>query len=571
MEGFLLTFQRPALLAAAFALVLAGCSTTPATTGSSTPALAPVTTAQVPPPPAQPAAVNGLSQSIVTPVADDALPPEDAIGAPVDPLDSGKPVDLDNQTAKLDLWGRVRKGFALGDLDSALVREHERWYAARPDYVQRMTGRSSRYLFHIVEQVERRGMPSELALLPFIESAFNPRAMSSAKASGMWQFIPSTGRNFDLKQNLFRDDRRDVLASTEAALDYLEKLHAMFGDWYLALAAYNWGEGNVQRAIKRNQRAGLPTDYASLNMPLETRHYVPKLLAVKNIVADPKAFGLELPQVENHPYFVAVPIRRDIDVRVAASLAGMTETDFHELNPSFNKPVILAAATPQILLPYDNAERFVRSLQAHNGALATWTAWQVPKTMRCAEAAQHAGMSEAALREINRIPPKMLVKAGSTLLVPRTALRQQDVTEKLADNATMLLTPDLPPARRMSVHAGKRDTLASVARKYRVSATQLAQWNKLSPTARLARGQVLTVYVPQRATRSTAVAAKASKAVARAEKPAKATRVAKAAGTPRAGKARVVASAKSAAATKGARSRAGSRVASNNGTRIVSR
>lgn len=568
-----MTFQRPALLAAAFALVLAGCST-PATTGSSTPALAPVTTAQVLPPPAQPPAVNGLSQSIVTPVADDALPPEDAIGAPVDPLDSGKPVDLDNQTAKLDLWGRVRKGFALGDLDSALVREHERWYAARPDYVQRMTGRSSRYLFHIVEQVERRGMPSELALLPFIESAFNPRAMSSAKASGMWQFIPSTGRNFDLKQNLFRDDRRDVLASTEAALDYLEKLHTMFGDWYLALAAYNWGEGNVQRAIKRNQRAGLPTDYASLNMPLETRHYVPKLLAVKNIVADPKAFGLELPQVENHPYFVAVPIRRDIDVRVAASLAGMTEADFHELNPSFNKPVILAAATPQILLPYDNAERFVRSLQSHNGALATWTAWQVPKTMRCAEAAQHAGMSEAALREINRIPPKMLVKAGSTLLVPRTALRQQDVTEKLADNATMLLTPDLPPVRRMNVHAGKRDTLASVARKYRVSATQLAQWNKLSPTARLARGQVLTVYVPQRATRGTAVAAKAataSKAVARAEKPAKATRVAKAAGIPRAGKARVVASAKSAAATKGTRSRAGSRVASNNGTRIVSR
>src|SRR6185295_5196275 len=212
-----------------------------------------------------------------------------------------------------DLWERIRRGFAMPDLESDLVRQQEQWYATRPDYIQRMTERSSKYLFHIVEELERRNMPTELALLPFIESAFNPQAVSSAKAAGMWQFMPATGTYFDLKQNVFRDDRRDVLASTRAALDYLQKLYGMFGDWHLALAAYNWGEGSVGRAIARNQKAGLGTRYEDLNMPAETRLYVPKLQAVKNIVANPQAFNTELPLIENHPYFQQVLITRDID------------------------------------------------------------------------------------------------------------------------------------------------------------------------------------------------------------------------------------------------------------------
>ena len=212
---------------------------------------------------------------------------QEAVAAPVpvDPLRPEVRLDLEERAARVDLWDRVRRGFSMPDLDNELVRENERWYASRPDYVARMTERGSRYLFYIVEELDKRGMPTELALLPFIESAYNPQAMSVARASGMWQFVPSTGRNFELKQNVFRDDRRDVLASTRAALDYLQKLYAMFGDWQLALAAYNWGEGSVQRAIARNQRAGLPTDYASLRMPAETKGYVPKLQAVKNIVA----------------------------------------------------------------------------------------------------------------------------------------------------------------------------------------------------------------------------------------------------------------------------------------------
>ena len=196
-----------------------------------------------------------------------------------------RPYQITNAEPPKELWDRIRRGFAMPDLQDDLVVDREQWYASRPEYMQRMTERSSKYLFHIVEELERRQMPTELALLPYIESAFNPQAVSSAKAAGMWQFMPATGKYFDLKQNMFRDDRRDVLASTRAALDYLQKLYGMFGDWHLALAAYNWGEGSVGRAIAKNKKAGLGTTYLDLNMPAETRMYVPKLQAVKNIVA----------------------------------------------------------------------------------------------------------------------------------------------------------------------------------------------------------------------------------------------------------------------------------------------
>ena len=427
------------------------------------------------------------------PVQDEA---REALGLPTDPLRPDTTLNLDDLNANQDLWVRVRRGFGLPELDTALINDHERWYASRPDYVQRMTERSSRYLFHVLEEIERRQMPTELALLPFIESAFNPQAQSSARASGIWQFMPATGKDFELTQNVFRDDRRDVLASTRAALDYLQRLQRQFGDWHLALAAYNWGEGNVQKAINRNTKAGLPTDYLSLNMPAETRNYVPKLHAVRNIVLRPESYGLILTPIENHPYFVSVPIRRDMDVALAARLAGLSTDAFKDLNPSMNKPVILAAGTPQVLLPYDNASQFVHNLNQHKGLLATWTAWTVPKTMRPADAARQVGMSEANLREINRIPPKMLVKAGSTLLVPRSQHREQDVSETVADNAMMALAPDLPPLRRLTLRAGKGESVASLARRYRVSAAQVAQWNKVSPSAKFARGQSVVVYVP---------------------------------------------------------------------------
>ena len=399
-------------------------------------------------------------------------------------------------TSPADLWERIRRGFAMPGLDSDLVRDREQWYSARPDYIFQMTERSRKYMFHIVEELERRNMPSELALLPFVESAFNPQAVSSAKAAGMWQFMPATGKTFDLKQNVFRDDRRDVLASTRAALDYLQKLYVMFGDWHLALAAYNWGEGSVGRAIAKNQRAGLGVAYTDLTMPMETRFYVPKLLALKNIVAKPTDFNSSLPLIENHPFFQTVDIKRDMDVALAAKLAEVSLDDFKALNPSASRPVILAAGTPQILLPWDNAAIFQRNLEAYSGGrLASWTVWLTPTTLKIAEVAKRFGMTEEALRSINQIPPRVVIRAGSSLLVPRSSHLETDVGLHVADNGHMSLGPEIL-LKRTVVKAGKKDTVATMALRYGVSAASLAEWNKTTPAATFKAGQAVALFLP---------------------------------------------------------------------------
>ena len=402
-------------------------------------------------------------------------------------------------SAPADLWERIRRGYQMPDLDTDLVRDREQWYATRPDYILRMTERSRKYLFHIVEELERRNMPSELALLPFIESAFNPQAVSSAKAAGMWQFIPSTGKFFDLKQNTFRDDRRDVLASTRAALDYLQKLYGMFGDWHLALAAYNWGEGSVGRAVARNQKAGQGTAYTDLGMPMETRLYVPKLQAVKNIVANPERFNARLPVIHNHPYFQTVDIRGDIDVTLAAQLAGVKLEDFRALNPSLNRPVILAAGTPQILLPWDNAAQFQSNLESYGGGrLASWTAWIAPATMKTAEAARRTGMKESDLRAVNDIPAGMSIKAGSTLLIPRSQQVSADVAGHVADNGQ--LTPVREQVlRRRVLRAGRNDSVASVARRFGLAPASVAEWNRVAANATLKAGQEVVLFLAARA------------------------------------------------------------------------
>jgi membrane-bound lytic murein transglycosylase D len=485
------------------ALLIAGCATPGGSPSSSSPSVSSSATSATPAAAAASAVVAAASAPAAAASAADADEVATA-PVPVDPLRPDVRLDLDDRAAQLDLWERVRRGFALPDLDNDLVRKGEQWYSSRPDYVQRMTERGGRYLFHIVEELDHRGMPTELALLPFIESAYNPQAMSTAKASGMWQFVPATGKDYALKQNVFRDDRRDVLESTRAALDYLQRLYAMFGDWHLALAAYNWGEGSVQRAIARNQRLGLPTDYSSLKMPGETAYYVPKLQAVKNIIARPADFGLSLPALANHPYFLSVPIERDMDVAVAVKLAGIPLDEFQSLNPQMNRPVILAAGTPRVLLPYDNANRFVRELPQHRGRLATWTAWTAPKTLRPVDVAKQVGMDEATLREVNRIPPRMLVKAGSTLLVPRGEHRQTDVSSEIADNGMMALSPDGPTLRKTSLRAGKHDSVASVAKRYRVSTAQVAQWNSVTPSAAFKPGQTIIVFVAGKSGKSMA-------------------------------------------------------------------
>ncbi|HSH90671.1 MAG TPA: transglycosylase SLT domain-containing protein [Ramlibacter sp.] len=459
-------------------LLLAGCATTqPPPPEAKAPAPAPAPVAQAPAP----------------------LPSVIPSG-PLEPIPAA--VAASRGVAQMqppaDLWERIRRGFKMTNLETDLVRQQEQWYSTRPDYIQRMTERSRKYLFHIVEELERRDMPTELALLPFIESAFNPQAVSSARAAGMWQFMPATGQYFELKQNVFRDDRRDVLASTRAALDYLQKLYGMFGDWHLALAAYNWGEGSVGRAIARNQKSGLGTSYVDLSMPNETRYYVPKLQAVKNIVANPDNFRTELPLIHNHPYFQTVTVERDIDVQLAARLADISVDDFKALNPSMNRPVILAAGTPQILLPWDNATVFKRNFEAHNaGQYASWTAWSVPSTMGVAEAAKRVGMSETDLRSVNTIPPRMLIKAGSVLIVPRSAKMENDVTSQVADNGQLSLQPE-NVTRKTVIKAGKRDTVASIAKRYRLSAAQVGEWNNAGVTTAFQAGQQVVLYLPVR-------------------------------------------------------------------------
>jgi membrane-bound lytic murein transglycosylase D len=495
-------------------LLLGACATAPSTTPSTTPSTPNTSTTSELPAQAVPTAVPktpappSLSRIESAPNPSLALTVESPVGL--------KPRSNLTLTPPKDIWERIRRGFAMPDLENDLVRNREQWYSGRPDYMLRMTERSRPYLFHVVEELERRNMPTELALLPFIESAFNPQAVSSAKAAGMWQFMPATGKYFDLKQNLFRDDRRDVLESTRAALDYLQKLYAMFGDWHLALAAYNWGEGSVGRALARNKALGKPLSYSDLNMPNETRYYVPKLQAVKNIVAQPEAFNTQLPLIQNHPYFKSVPIERDIDVAVAVKLADVRLEDFKALNPSMKRPVILAAGTPQILLPWDNATVFERNLQAHaNKPLATWTAWQAPKTMKPEEVAKQLGMPVEQLRSVNDIPLRMMITAGSTLLVHRKGQLNNDVTEHLADNGQLGLAPEMV-LKRIVVKARKGDSLASLAARHGVSEANMASWNKLKVNAPLASGQTLTILVPsqgaRRVTRSGPVKSERSKA-----------------------------------------------------------
>jgi membrane-bound lytic murein transglycosylase D len=350
-----------------------------------------------------------------------------------------------------DLWGRIRSGYAIPDVDNTLVAKHIQWYSSRPEYLARTSGRASLYLYHVVQELEKRGMPTELALLPVIESAFNPQALSTADASGLWQFVPGTGRDFNLKQNMFKDERRGVLASTDAALTYLQRLYTMFGDWQLALAAYNWGEGNVQKAIQKNRAAGKPTDFESLAelMPAETRNYVPKLQAVKNIIANPGQYGVTLPAIDNQPYFITVDKTSDIDLAVAAQLAEMSIDEFKALNPQFKKPVITGEST-KILLPKENAEKFHLNLAQWGHALSSWTTHKITGAKESiASLASKFGTTPEVIRQANNIPPQMRLKAGSTILVPKTsATTTSDIAENIIDSAQIALEADRGDSRR---------------------------------------------------------------------------------------------------------------------------
>ncbi len=315
------------------------------------------------------------------------------------------------------LWDRIRFGFAMTDCASPLVAEQLAYFLNRPEYITRMLDRSRRYLYYVVQEVEKRGMPTEIALLPMIESAYNPTALSPARASGIWQFIPSTGRSYGLDQNHWYDERRDVLQATDAALDYLEKLYDMFGSWDLALAAYNAGEGSVARAIARNAAAGLPTDYVHLPLPTETRNYVPKLQAVKNLVASPKRYGIAILDIPNRPYFSTVSTRRQMDAEAAARMAGIPLSEFLSLNPAYNRPVVMPEDSRLVLVPTENVEQFATNLLRNEGPLVTWQTYRVDRKDRVDRVASRFGMSAGRLADVNGLSMGSRLSPGQTLLV----------------------------------------------------------------------------------------------------------------------------------------------------------
>jgi membrane-bound lytic murein transglycosylase D len=445
---------------------------------------------------------------LITAVLALALGPVSALAAANNPTpEAGKPPaklaipdpfdDLDDvPMADPDLWHRIRVGFLLEPLDSPLVLEQEQWYASRPDYIKRFVDRGSRYLHYIVEQVEKRKMPTEIALLPVIESAFTPRAMSRAKASGIWQFIPSTGKNYGLTQDWWRDNRNDIVAATDAALNYLQRLYDMFGSWELALAAYNCGEGCVGRAIAWNQKHGLPTDYLSLRLPPETRSYVPKLIAVKNIVLSPVNYGLEIDSIPNEPYFTTVQAPSRIDVKVAARLAGMSEDEFKALNPAHNKPVAVAS-TGTLVVPLDKADLFRENLESYDQPLVSWTTYTAKKGESIDAIAKKHGLTAAQLNLANdslKVDKKGRLRVGGPVLVPmRPAAKAAEThapkpiephVASVAKPAAPAAAPHPAPAPATTsyvVRAG--DTLYSIARRFNTAVDHLLAINKLAPTA----------------------------------------------------------------------------------------
>jgi membrane-bound lytic murein transglycosylase D len=407
---------------------------------------------------------------------------------PVESLYSASPASF--VASPSDLWDRIRNGFALPEFDSQEVRDSEDFYVSQPEYMQRVFQRSKRYLFHIVEEVERRGMPAEIALLPIIESAFNPLAYSPAHASGIWQLIPSTAKTLGLKQNWWYDGRRDIVAATNAALNHLQKLYRIFGDWELVLASYNWGEGAVGRSLNKNRNGGLPTDFRNISLPPETQNYVPRLIAIKNIISNPAIFGIELEPVPNAPYFEKVIATRHMDIKLAARLANISIDEFNALNPAHNRPVINTDRPRMLLFPVDKVEIFTTNLQNHDKPLVSWQAYQTKKGETAELIAERCGISPRRLKEINDLEPNETLIPGQILLVPRNGAIDGASISLMSNKPVKLRIPLRTPSDSFAYEVRNGDALSRIAKRHGVTVGQIKSWNGMS-TDRLSVGQKL--------------------------------------------------------------------------------
>ena len=395
-----------------------------------------------------------------------------ALGQKITVINQVKDITGNQANDKYSIWTRINNGYKMKERPSRRIRNFEKWYSKRPEYVERMLNRSEKYLFYVVGEVEKRNMPMEIALLPMIESAYNPIATSRQKAAGMWQFIPSTGKIYGLKQNWWIDDRRSVINATNAALNYLEKLHKEFGTWELALASYNAGEGRVGRSIKRNKRNKKPTGYYSLRLPKETKNYVPKLFAIKNIISNPSKYGLELPKVKNQPYFEVVKVDRNIDSQVIARLAEISLEEFRLLNPQHKRPVIkVKNLSQEINLPYQHIHIFNYNFHGYKKPLSNWSAYKPKKKESVAQVAKKFGIDRKILIQVNRLERRKSFRRNSTILIPNkdaiTTYFPTNVNELY--NYSSIITHKVSPGQ----------TLSHISDKYNISVKDIKEFNEL--------------------------------------------------------------------------------------------
>jgi membrane-bound lytic murein transglycosylase D len=392
-----------------------------------------------------------------------------------------------------DIFDRIRAGYGLPEVDHPAIDQQLRFYASKPEYLDRTFERAERYLYYVVSELELRKMPLELAMLPVVESAYNPYAYSRARAAGLWQFIPPTAARYQVRVNWWQDGRRDVIDSTRAALDYLQGLNELFdGDWLLAMAAYNCGEGCVQRAIDRNRAAGLPTDYFSLRLPDETRAYVPKLIAMARIVANPADFGLEFAQIENEPYFARVEVGSQMDLRLAAQLAGVTDEEMHALNPAFNRWATDPDGPHHLLVPFEIAPEFQAAVeQLAPQARMPLERHRVRPGDTVATLARSRNVPPSAIQRLNDVAGSKL-PIGEEILLPAS-------TSVAPLRAGLIIEGENPPgaarrAKRSKTYVVRRgDTLWAIAKKNNVGVYDLARMNGLKPTAPLKAGRRLVV------------------------------------------------------------------------------
>ena len=515
---------------AAWALAAAGCASVPANTGGSLPDQVIVND------PAEGPPVVPVPESPALPLPVLSAPMHDEL--PAEPIVYG------------DVFDRIRENLALPQVEHRRVQSEIAWLQRNPDYLARTMGRAQRYLHHIVNEVELRGLPGDLALLPIVESAFNPYGYSRSHAAGLWQFIASTGELYGLKRNYWQDQRRDVLESTRAALEFLDSLHTRFkGDWFLAIAAYNYGAGNVQRAINRNRAMRRHTDFFSLSLPAETRAYVPKLIALAKIIRNPEAYGLFITPIPDAPYFRVIPTDGPVDLRLMAQLAGVETEELHALNPQWNRWVTDPDGPHRVLIPEVVANGFTTQLATFDGpARAGLGVHTVAAGESIASVAGHYKVPESYLQRINADAPAAL-QAGHQLLVPTGNVSQlrdglgADLERRVhrvrpgeslwsisrrngmsvaqlarlngistkavlqpgqrlvvsgsagSKGAVVATSGDAAASGRMHYTVKKGDTLSTIAQRFAVTVRQLQGWNNMGRSTALRAGQRLTIHV----------------------------------------------------------------------------